>query len=1517
MRSRDPAASINACSTTKPPPAHRNRGKKKWNRFDFCEVMEEREAQASSFYKPSLGDEGGGGARFDQSVRELELKLMNVDQCETIGDLDDSQLVGASNTIVAVSAGTDGLGLGKGGLNEVKLVEKRKRGRPPRGQVKAAAPVRKKKDEEDVCFICFDGGSLVLCDRRGCPKAYHPACIKRDDAFFRSRAKWNCGWHICSTCQKASHYMCYTCTYSLCKGCIKDADYVCVRGNKGFCQTCMRTIMLIEKLNVNKESPQVDFDDKSSWEYLFKVYWVLLKDKLSLNIDELLKAKNPWKAPPLVISNRISSFENYCGNDDKTFASGNSCADLVASNAKRRKFENDLNVAHENRLPVDESGSDIAKPIQAEPNWASKELLEFVAHMRNGDTSLMSQFDVQTLLLEYIKRNKLRDPRQKCQIVCDSRLLNMFGKARVGHFEMLKLLEYHFLIKEDCPVTNAIMKEIVDSVGSQMESDQNCHSQITMNSDKNTKTHSRINDIGLPTKLDAYAAVDMHNINLIYLRRNLLENLVDDAEKFHEKVVGSIVRIRLPSNDQKPDVHRLVRVVGTTKSTKSYNIGTKATDVMLEIINLDKKELVSIDAISNQEFSQDECERLRQSIEFGLNKRFTVSEIQEKAMDLHAVKSNHGLEAEILRLTNLRDRAKCVEKLQLLNSPEERKRRLEEVPVVNSDLKIDSTCEFDDNDDKFKTKRSGFDTKEKDPISSGQGRDVLINGGSSALNHSTASLEQSKNNVEIIDLNGSYTLNNKVDPTDTGIDWSNQAVLGSELFSDALEVLTLGLSTGTNQSVNDYEIEKIWHYRDPTGKVQGPFSMLHLRKWSASGMFPQELRIWRANEKQENSILLIDALTGQYCKEQLLPCNSHLPQEEVKGSSDDRGNDVDDRQNKSMMMNATAADGERVEESRNLEQDDLSRLREGNNEAVGSDGLGSHLSSCATLAVNSSEEHSGIFPEGWESFKANPIWPQAQVSSSLPTSVLPGNQNLLHHNSEEHGTERNSGQSNENMTPDCQTRNNQGCENLSEGEGQSGQSSGQNWRPPVTSPSNGWDPKAELESVVKSLGLFDEDQEEMPNQPTSTQKPSHESPEGQVAEKTQSPSIAPIQGAGVSWSPASSLVSGGAQLRKAAGDCFGYSSNPAKPAVEEWDSSLVSASSLRPANADIANDHAATPASISDQLTHSSSSHPQSNASSWHDLVPDPDEFSSLPDESVSDLLAEVEAMETLHRLSSHNMINHGGEFREGSKTDCLSSVEEFSPAPEPGKGDALSSTADVHLTPQSNVTDESHVRGNAGVIDRGKRSKGHPSVSADMEGDAKHSDVSVNQFEANPDIQPHAPSTAGWDVAMTDVPWNARSESTNNWGAVPANAGMGGWEGGLEQGNGLMDWRTSQPTPPQVNTNMNLVTPPASLLGSYPRHGGGETLGSYSRHGGGGETLGSYPRHGGGERLTSPRDRGYHSRDSGVHRNRHSLHRQPFYGGSGYGGSQFRPSPKGQRVCKFFESGFCKKGTSCSYLHP
>jgi hypothetical protein len=70
----------------------------------------------------------------------------------------------------------------------------------------------------------------------------------------------------------------------------------------------------------------------------------------------------------------------------------------------------------------------------------------------------------------------------------------------------------------------------------------------------------------------------------------------------------------------------------------------------------------------------------------------------------------------------------------------------------------------------------------------------------------------------------------------------------------------------TSQSTIN-ESEKIWQYMDPTNKFQGPFSIVQLQKWNSSGYFPPDLKIWKASEKQDDSILLTDALMGKFEKD--------------------------------------------------------------------------------------------------------------------------------------------------------------------------------------------------------------------------------------------------------------------------------------------------------------------------------------------------------------------------------------------------------------------------------------------------------------------------------------------------------------------------------------------------------------------------------------------------------------------------------------------------------------------------
>ncbi|CAN1813925.1 Zinc finger CCCH domain-containing protein 44 [Linum perenne] len=485
---------------------------------------------------------------FDSLMRGVGAEHMTIDQCEAIREMDDSQLIGVPATVSAdvaapkVELPAVEVQVRNAAVPEVSTV-KRRRGRPPRNQGKAAAPPPPSKamEEEDVCFICFDGGSLVLCDRRGCPKAYHPACIKRDEAFFQSKAKWNCGWHICSSCEKASHFMCYTCPYSLCKGCTKDADYLCVRGNQGFCRTCMKMIMLIEKVPLgNNEQVQVDFDDILSWEYLFKVYWVSLKESLLLTVDEILKAKNPWqvdelpktkspwKVPAVMDTVSESSSELYYARDEKTNSSGNSYGSLETNYSKRRKYDVEPKIlTDEKSVGTEKSSVSTAAPLPEGTKWATKELLEFVAHVRNGDTSFLSQVDVQALLLEYIKSNNLRDPRRKLQILCDTRLINLFGKTRVGHIEMLKLLEYHFLVKENLPSDESTATApTAAAISSCTDPSVGIGNGFVVNNDRRRKTRKRTDEKGthINPNPDEYAAIDVHNINLLYLKRSSMDD---------------------------------------------------------------------------------------------------------------------------------------------------------------------------------------------------------------------------------------------------------------------------------------------------------------------------------------------------------------------------------------------------------------------------------------------------------------------------------------------------------------------------------------------------------------------------------------------------------------------------------------------------------------------------------------------------------------------------------------------------------------------------------------------------------------------------------------------------------------------------------------------------------------------------------------------------------------------------------------------------------------------------------
>ncbi|XP_028268943.1 histone-lysine N-methyltransferase NSD3 isoform X5 [Parambassis ranga] len=71
-----------------------------------------------------------------------------------------------------------------------------------------------KHTHEYFCFCCGEGGELVMCDRKECPKAYHLLCLNLTKPPY---GRWECPWHDCSICGAPASSLCDFCPRSFCR----------------------------------------------------------------------------------------------------------------------------------------------------------------------------------------------------------------------------------------------------------------------------------------------------------------------------------------------------------------------------------------------------------------------------------------------------------------------------------------------------------------------------------------------------------------------------------------------------------------------------------------------------------------------------------------------------------------------------------------------------------------------------------------------------------------------------------------------------------------------------------------------------------------------------------------------------------------------------------------------------------------------------------------------------------------------------------------------------------------------------------------------------------------------------------------------------------------------------------------------------------------------------------------------------------------------------------------------------
>ncbi|XP_044974746.1 zinc finger CCCH domain-containing protein 44-like isoform X4 [Hordeum vulgare subsp. vulgare] len=534
-------------------------------------------------------------------------------------------------------------------------------------------------EEGDFCFVCKDGGHLRLCDYRNCNKAYHPNCVEKDDDFLNSDEDFICGWHTCCICKGRSYYRCLCCPVkSVCCDCRREIDFVQVgrRQTKGLCANCLRLAIMIENnIQVDSDGERVDFSDRSTVEFLFKEYWEIINKKESLTLDNLQEAYGSLNDGPNHMSDsenspkvKDSSDDDFLGNidggDDEPICPSNlnGTSNKVKPFLKQAKSKKNVYVG-----------------------WGSKELIGFLESIGKDTSKSLDQFGAAEVVKEYIRQKGLLQKDKKKHVICDERLKQLFRKSNIKYNKIYSLLERHI-------AANDTSED--ETFASSEDNSDSCMKKRTRTMTSEFTTSKGISE----RNKRCFASLVCDNIKLIYLRKSLVMDLLKQPEAFENKVIGCFVRVKNDPKDysyHKPKaLYQLGQVTGIRKSSEEYKVKDMSTNMLLCVSSCWSE--VKISMLSEEDLGEDECEDFRLFVQKENSKRLTVAELEEKARSVHRDIVTHWIDKELKRLDKLIELAnekgwRCekyeyIDKRQLLRSPSERQRLLEEVPRVIPDL---------------------------------------------------------------------------------------------------------------------------------------------------------------------------------------------------------------------------------------------------------------------------------------------------------------------------------------------------------------------------------------------------------------------------------------------------------------------------------------------------------------------------------------------------------------------------------------------------------------------------------------------------------------------------------------------------------------------------------------------------------------------------------------------------------------------------------------------------------------
>ncbi|KAF8034556.1 hypothetical protein BT93_C0773 [Corymbia citriodora subsp. variegata] len=521
----------------------------------------------------------------------------------------------------------------------------------------------KHEESEDWCFVCKDSGKLFLCEHKDCSKVYHSHCMGKDDSLMKTCQFWTCDRHSCFICHKTTKFYCFCCPNAICGRCDSATKFVSVRRNGGFCHKCLKLILHIEeKVDYDSDGVKLDFEDRHTYECLFKEYWEIIKEKEDFTLDHVYSADNLMKKGKK--GKHMVPFHELSDSEEKYESLSESDEDCSRKKSAR-KVKGSITIEFE--------------------GWGSKTLINFLKSIGEDTTKQLSQWDVDSIISKYIKEKQLFHPEKKKKVICDESLYSVFGKKTLHKNQIYFLLEPH-------------LNEVVE-ISDDEESNDTCDLIMQETKSSNsvackhmttsyTNREPKEKEVVLRVRESRFASINEANIKLIYLKRSLIQELLKQPDSFEEKLVGSFVNVKTDPRDYlHKHPYQLSQVTGVKRSSTTDILNG---EILLQVFDIPSD--VSLPMLSEANLTEEDCEDLREKMNSGLLKKLTVVELQEKAKSLHEDVTKHWIQRELAWLEIAIERAnekgwrrelyEYLEKRKLLRNPSEQERLIKQEPKV-------------------------------------------------------------------------------------------------------------------------------------------------------------------------------------------------------------------------------------------------------------------------------------------------------------------------------------------------------------------------------------------------------------------------------------------------------------------------------------------------------------------------------------------------------------------------------------------------------------------------------------------------------------------------------------------------------------------------------------------------------------------------------------------------------------------------------------------------------------------